>query len=82
VITPSCANCDGTRWVRYFSETMEGDFEEAFKLCACNYAPVGKDKRAREKLEIVEIALTGRIRLVARAVTLEICVDPNTATLR
>lgn len=79
MITPSCAKCGSTRWVRYFSETMEGDFEEAFRLCACNYAPVGKEKRAREKLEIV---LTGRLRLAARAVTLEICIDPNTETLR
>ena len=25
--------------MRYFSETTEGDFEEAFKLCPCNHRP-------------------------------------------
>ena len=81
---PFCrASCGGTRWVRYLSETMDGDFEEAFRLCACNYEPEGPGERARENLEIVEQrALTGRIRLAARAVTLEICIGPNTATLR
>ena len=34
---PSCSECGGTRWVRYFSETMDGNFEEAFKLCPCNH---------------------------------------------
>jgi hypothetical protein len=83
---PSCASCGGTRWVRYFSETMDGDFEEAFRLCACSYGPVGQvgqDERACEKPGIAEIALTGRIRLDPHAVTLEIRVDPtNTATFR
>jgi hypothetical protein len=79
---PSCASCDGTRWVRYFSETVDGNFEEAFRLCACNYGPEGQGERAREKPEITEVALTGRIRLAAHAMTLEICVGPNTATLR
>ena len=61
---------------------MDGDFEEAFRLCACNYEPEGPGERARENLEIVEQrALTGRIRLAAHAVTLEICVGPNTANL-
>jgi hypothetical protein len=81
VTTSSCTKCGGTRWVRYVSETMDGHFEEAFRLCACNRAPVGQGERAGEKPEIVEIALTGRLRLAAHAVTLEICVDPNTATL-
>ena len=80
---PSCASCGGTRWVRYLSETLDGSVEEAFRLCACNYEPEGPGERARENLEIVEQrALTGRIRLAARAVTLEICIGPNTATLR
>ncbi len=35
--TPTCSRCGGRRWVRYFSETTDGDFEEAFKLCHCNY---------------------------------------------
>lgn len=82
---PSCTSCGGTRWVHYFSETMDGDFEEAFRLCACNYGlvgQVGQDERAREKPEFVEITLMGRIRLAPHAVTLEISVDPKTATFR
>jgi hypothetical protein len=39
---------------------MDGHFEEAFRLCACNRAPVGQGERAGEKPEIVEIALTDR----------------------
>ena len=36
---PFCSECGGTRWVRYFSETTDGDFEEAFGLCPCNRQP-------------------------------------------
>jgi hypothetical protein len=61
---------------------MDGDFEEAFRLCACNYESEGLGERAREKPEIVEQhALTGRIRLVAQAVTLKISAGSNTAIL-
>ncbi len=44
---PFCSECGGTRWVRYFSETMDGDFEEAFGLCSCNHRPKarGGDRR-------------------------------------
>ena len=35
--TPTCLSCGGRRWVRYFSETTDGDFEEAFRLCPCNH---------------------------------------------
>ena len=38
----SCSECGGTRWVRYFSETVHGSFEEAFRLCHCNYEPEKK----------------------------------------
>jgi hypothetical protein len=52
------------------------------ELYACNYELEGQGERAREKPEIVkQLALTGRIRLAAHAVTLEICVGPNTATI-
>jgi hypothetical protein len=37
--TPTCSRCGGRRWVRYFSETTDGDFEEAFRLCPCNHSP-------------------------------------------
>jgi hypothetical protein len=36
---PTCTWCGDRRWVRYFSETTDGDFEEAFKLCPCNHRP-------------------------------------------
>jgi len=36
---PTCLRCGGKRWVRYFSETEDGEFEEAFRLCPCNYRP-------------------------------------------
>lgn len=29
----SCEECDGTGWVRYRSETLDGDLEEAYSLC-------------------------------------------------
>jgi hypothetical protein len=53
------SKCGDTRWVRYFSGTMDGDLEEAFRLCVCNYGPGRQGERAREKPEIVKIALTG-----------------------
>src|SRR4051812_23953671 len=28
-----CRECDGTGWVPYRSETVEGGFEEAYRLC-------------------------------------------------
>ena len=39
---PSCASCGGTRWVRYLSETLDGDFEEAFRLCPATTSQKGK----------------------------------------
>jgi hypothetical protein len=58
------------------------NFEEAFRLSACNYEPEGLGERARENPKIVEqLALTGRICLAAHAVTLKISVGPNMATL-
>ena len=58
---PTCAQCGGRRWVRYFSETTDGNFEEAFRLCPCNHQrgaqgegpceePEGANNIAREKL--------------------------------
>jgi hypothetical protein len=44
----SCTNCGGTRWVRYFSETTDGDFEEAFRLCPCNHESEACGERAHE----------------------------------
>jgi hypothetical protein len=35
----TCLRCGGRRWVRYLSETTDGDFEEAFRLCPCNHRP-------------------------------------------
>ena len=52
---PSCLECGGTRWVRYFSETTNGDLEEAFRLCPCNHEPETRGERSREEPEPSEI---------------------------
>ena len=52
---PSCLECDDTRWVRYFSETTNGDLEEAFRLCPCNHEPETRGERSREEPERAEI---------------------------
>ena len=49
--SPSCSECGGTRWVRYFSETTNGDLEEAFRLCPCNHDPETRGERSREEPE-------------------------------
>jgi hypothetical protein len=53
--SPSCSECSGTRWVRYFSETTNGDLEEAFRLCPCNHEPETRGERSREEPEPSEI---------------------------
>jgi hypothetical protein len=45
---PTCSRCGGRRWVRYLSETTDGNFEEAFKLCPCNHKSKVWGERARE----------------------------------
>ena len=79
MIAPSCSKCGGTRWVSYFSETLDGNFEEAFGLCSCNYEPEGHGERARERTMCVEIALEGRPPLASQTVTLKIGVEPDAA---
>ena len=54
---PSCLECDDTRWVRYFSETTNGDLEEAFRLCPCNHEPETRGERSREEPERAEIVV-------------------------
>ncbi len=34
-----CSECDGTGWVLYRSETEDGEFEEAYRLCPKGHAP-------------------------------------------
>ena len=34
-----CSECDGTGWVLYRSETKDGEFEEAYRLCFKGHAP-------------------------------------------
>ena len=34
-----CRECDGTGWVLYRSETKDGEFEEAYRLCPKGHAP-------------------------------------------
>ena len=43
-----CSKCGGRRWVSYFSETTDGNFEEAFKLCPCNHKAKSQGECARE----------------------------------
>ena len=63
---PTCSRCGGSRWVSYFSETTDGNFEEAFRLCPCKHepevlgdrreAPEGaRKKSARRRIEAIEI---------------------------
>ena len=48
---PTCLRCRGSRWVRYFSETTDGNFEEAFRLCPCNHEPEAWGEERSEELE-------------------------------
>jgi hypothetical protein len=34
-----CRECDGTGWIPYRSETVDGKLEEAYRLCSSCYAP-------------------------------------------
>ena len=34
-----CHECAGTGWVSYYSETLEGEFEEAYCLCPNRCTP-------------------------------------------
>jgi len=34
-----CCGCDGTGWIPYRSETVDGELEEAYRLCPGCYAP-------------------------------------------
>jgi len=36
---PLCRECDGTGWIPYRSETVDGKLEEAYRLCPSCYAP-------------------------------------------
>ena len=54
VAHPSCSECGGSRWVHYFSETTDGNFEEAFRLCPCNYEPEMRGERGCEESERAE----------------------------
>ncbi len=52
-----CSECGGSRWVRYFSETTDGNVEEAFRLCPCNYDEREmRDEHIREEQEHAGIA--------------------------
>ncbi len=56
---PPCLKCRDSRWVRYFSETTDGNLEEAFKLCPCNHEPKMRSERACENSERVEATVEG-----------------------
>ncbi len=61
---PSCSECGGTRWVRYFSETKDGIVEEAFRLCSCNREPETRAEHVCEESGHVEA--TGETSLLDR----------------
>ena len=48
---PSCSRCGDRRWVCYFSETTDGDFEEAFRLCPCNQKSKVQGERVGEGVQ-------------------------------
>ena len=63
MVAPSCPECGGTRWARYFSETTDGNFEEAFKLCPCNHKSLSDDHpgyRAEKRQKDVQPKLPNR----------------------
>ena len=39
VAHPLCRECDGTGWIPYRSETLDGELEEAYRLCPNRCAP-------------------------------------------
>ena len=45
---PTCSRSGGRRWFSYFSETTDGNFEEAFRLCSCNRKPEARCEPACE----------------------------------
>jgi hypothetical protein len=51
----ACSECGNTRWVRYFSETTDGNLEDAFRLCPCNHERETRGKRTREEPERLAI---------------------------
>ncbi len=59
---PFCLKCSGTRWVRYFSETTDGNLEEAFGLCPCNYESEIRSERGCKESEHVEATGEGLAR--------------------
>jgi len=54
MFAPSCSAWGGLRWIRYLSETTDGDLEEAFRLCPCNHEPETRGERAHEEPERAE----------------------------
>ena len=58
---PTCSRCRGRRWVRYFSETTDGNFEEAFGLCSCNHRPEVRGENHREEPEYAKNVATEKL---------------------
>ncbi len=58
----SCSRCNDTRWVRYFSETTDGNLEEAFRLCPCNHEPETRSERGCEEPECAKATGAGLAR--------------------
>jgi len=65
----TCSKCGGRRWVRYFSETTDGNFEEAFKLCSCNHKPQAWGERARKAAQnrTIRIVFSFELKVLQRS---------------
>jgi hypothetical protein len=56
MVAPACSKCASTRWICYLSETIDGSFEEAFRLCPCNYSPQTQRQRTSKDSEREEFS--------------------------
>jgi len=59
----TCSRCGGRRWVRYFSETTDGNFEEAFRLCPCNHKSKARGERVGEGAQNCTIRVVSSFEL-------------------
>jgi hypothetical protein len=78
-----CSECGGSGWTRYYSETITGDIEEAFRLCErcdSNRPPPCEAGSARNRQLLPRAADHGDIRssLVLLAVLKASAVDLRT----
>jgi hypothetical protein len=66
ISAPACSACGGSRWIRYLSETTDGDLEEAFRLCPCNHEPETRGECVHEEPKRAESKAQGLASLTER----------------